>query len=286
MRIDTLLTDASRQLERAGIEEAALDARLLLQHLTAMSRSDVVLHGHESVDSQTVARYRQLIEQRCQRVPLQYLTGVQEFWSLAFTVSPAVLIPRPETEFMLEQVLTTCAGTTVERALDMCTGSGAIAVVLARELGRPVIAVDISEAALAVAADNVRCHGVANLVTLLCGDLFAALNPDRTFDLIVSNPPYIAEAVIDQLEPEVAQAEPRLALSGGASGLESIARIAEAAQDFLCPGGWIFLEIGADQKHAVERLFHAPGLAYREVSVIHDWADRPRVVRARYVPSA
>jgi len=284
MRIDELLTVATRQLEQAGVDNPALDARLLLQHLSAMTRTELVLHGDRAVDSSLLNQYCQRIEQRGQRIPLQHLIGSQEFWSLDFIVSPAVLIPRPETEFLLEQALTICAGSRIAHALDMCTGSGVISVVLARELACPVTAVDLSEAALAVAAANVACHNVADRVDLVCSDLFAGLNPRRQYDLIVSNPPYVVDGEIEGLEPEVARFEPRLALSGGASGLDCIARIVAAAESFLRPGGWLFLEIGADQKEAVRALLAAPERRYGDVAVLDDWAGRARVAQARYTP--
>jgi release factor glutamine methyltransferase len=284
MRIDELLAAAARDLARAGIAEADLDARLLFQHLTGLNRSQLVLRGAVSVDPRTVGLYRDLIEQRSQRVPLQHLTGSQEFWSLTFAVSAAVLIPRPETEFLLEQVLAACSGTVITRALDMCTGSGVIAVVLARELGCPVVAVDISEAALRVAEENFCRHQAEDLIVPVCGDLFAALNSKGKFDLIVSNPPYIVDEQIDQLEPEVCRSEPRLALSGGPDGMRTIARIASEAHAYLRPGGWLFLEIGADQKEAAKTLFQSLHGHYSDIRVIDDWAGRPRVLQARYVP--
>lgn len=283
MTLDDLLAAAALELVRAGIEDAELDARLLLQHLTAMTRSQLVLHGHRAADDRTVAQYRRLVEQRSRRIPLQYLIGSQEFWSLDFIVSPAVLIPRPETEFLLEQVLANCSpGCGIFSALDLCTGSGVIAVVLAKELCCPVTAVDISEAALRVAAKNLVRHGVADQITLVCSNLFTALNRKRKFDLIVSNPPYVADDQIGQLQPEVGRAEPSLALSGGPTGLRIIERIAIEAEGFLQPGGWIFLEIGADQKMAAAALFTAR--QYGEVRIINDWAGRPRVLQARYAP--
>ena len=281
MRIDELLADATRNLLQAGIADAALDARLLLQHMTGLTRSQLVLRNDLSVDEQTLGRYRSLIELRSQRTPLQHLTGSQEFWSMDFMVSPAVLIPRPETEFLLEQVLTTCSATVITRALDMCTGSGVIAVVLAKELGCSVVAVDISEAGLRVALENFSNHRESDRILPVCGDLFTALDSNRKFDLIVSNPPYIPEEQIDQLEPEVCRAEPRLALSGGPGGMMIIERIASQAHTFLHPGGWLFLEIGADQKQAVGALFRSLARHYSEVRVIDDWAGRPRVLQAR-----
>ena len=285
MNIDDLLAAAALQLAKAGIEDSSLDARLLFQHLTAMARSQLVVHGQQPVDECTVKQYRQLVAQRCQRIPLQHLTGSQEFWSMDFIVSPSVLIPRPETEFLLEQVLATCSfDGNLACALDMCTGSGVIAVVLAKELGCQVTAVDISEAALAVAAENLRRHQVTDQVALVCCNLFAALNANRKYNLIVSNPPYIAEAEIGQLEPEVARAEPRLALSGGISGLEIIGQIASGAERVLRAGGWIFLEIGADQEKSAASLFENSERRYDQVKVINDWSGRPRVLQARYTP--
>jgi len=282
MRIDTLLADAARQLTRAGIADGALDARLLLQHLTGLTRSQLVLRADQALDEPTVARYLDLVAQRSRRIPLQYLTGSQEFWSLDFAVSPAVLIPRPETEFLLEQVVRTCAGTPIVRALDLCTGSGVIAVVLARELGCTVVAADISAAALRVATANFARHGLTDRVLPVVSDLFAGLDRHHPFDCIVSNPPYVAEEEIDRLEPEVALAEPRLALSGGPGGMQCLERIAVEARAFLRPGGWLFVEIGADQGEAVATLFRSTIPGYGEVRVIDDWAGRPRVLRARY----
>ncbi|MDR2550830.1 MAG: peptide chain release factor N(5)-glutamine methyltransferase [Desulfobulbus sp.] len=284
MRIDTLLAEATARLLAAGVTDAALDARLLLQHLTGWNRSQMILHAGQPVDEAISVRYQELIARRCQRIPLQHLTGLQEFWSLDFAVSPAVLIPRPETEFLLEQVLAECRQTGIAHALDLCTGSGAIAVVLARELGCSVVAADISEAALRVARENSARHMVTDLVSPVCCDLFAALNGCRPFDLIVSNPPYVAEEEVDGLEPEVAMAEPRLALSGGPGGMHCIERIARAACRHLRPGGWIFLEIGADQGGKAARLFRSTVPGYGRVLVSNDWAGRPRILRARHEP--
>ncbi|MCL1981290.1 MAG: peptide chain release factor N(5)-glutamine methyltransferase [Proteobacteria bacterium] len=284
MGIDTLLAEATAQLTSAGVIDAALDARLLLQFVTGLSRSQLILRGAQPVDQASLIRYQELIGRRCQRIPLQHLTGCQEFWSLDFVVSPATLIPRPETEFLLERALAGCRQLKVAHALDLCTGSGVIAVVLARELGCTVVAADISEAALRVARENSARHLIADLVWPVCTDLFAALNWCRPFDLIVSNPPYVAEEEIDGLEPEVSKAEPRLALSGGPGGMHCITRIAREAQRHLRPGGWIFLEIGADQGEAADRLFRSIVPGYGQVWVSNDLAGRPRVLRARHEP--
>lgn len=279
MELDHLLAEGAARLAAAGVEHAALDARLLFEHLTGLEHSQLILRARETVAEPVATRFREMIGQRATRIPLQHLTGIQEFWSLEFTVSPAVLVPRPETEFLLAQIVNSCGGERIAAALDLCTGSGVIAVVLARELGCPVIGVDISPAALTVAAINAARHGVGERVALVCGDLFAPLAPGRRFPLIVSNPPYVAQAEIDHLEPEVRCHEPRLALDGGADGLAVIDRIAAGALDLLEPGGRIFLEIGADQGQKVLALFTAEG--YGDVRVLTDWAGRPRVLQAR-----
>lgn len=276
-----MLSEAVSELEKAGIDQPEVDARLLLQHVTDFSRSQLVLRGPEYVDEQTTDCYRRLIQQRIQRIPLQYLIGFQEFWSLDFKVTPAVLIPRPETEFLLEQVVRVCSEEQVSSALDLCTGSGVIAVVLARELNCSVTAVDISAAALEIAAFNCNRHKVSHQVQLICSDLFTAVRYSYSFDLIVSNPPYIAEEEMAELQPEVRQSEPYLALSGGKGGLQCIERIAAEAFYFLRPGGWLFLEIGADQKESVMRMFSVRASYYDKVHVLNDWADRPRVLQAR-----
>lgn len=284
MRIGDLLAEAANALARAGVEQPELEARLLLQHVTGYTRSQLLLYGGEPVDEPALGSFRRIIRQRAQRIPLQYLIGSQEFWSLDFKVSPAVLIPRPETEFLLEQVVRSSAGTDVAKALDLCTGSGVIAVVLAKELHCKVVAVDISSAALAIAACNITRHGMTEQIQLICGDLLTPLNRNRPFDLIVSNPPYVAEEEIDRLQPEVGQAEPRLALSGGPGGMQVLERIAAEAFAYLRPGGWVFVEIGADQGEAVMALFGSKAFSYDQVGVINDWTGRPRVLQARRIP--
>lgn len=278
-RLDDLLSLAARQLGAAGIEDAPLEARLLFEHCSGMGRTAQLLHGSDAVDATTHQVFLSLVARRAQRQPLQYLIGSQPFWSFDLHVSPAVLIPRPETEFLLEQVLDTCIGQRIHLALDLCTGSGAIALVLAKELGCRVVASDLSEAALQVARHNIRHQGFTEHITPVASDLFSGLQPP--FDLIVSNPPYIVEAEIDTLQPEVARAEPRLALSGGGDGLDSIRRIIAVAPAYLRPGGWLFMEIGADQQQTVGALLHEAGHSFDQSDILLDYAGRPRVARAR-----
>nr|WP_320011815.1 peptide chain release factor N(5)-glutamine methyltransferase [uncultured Desulfobulbus sp.] len=280
MSIDALLRSGSRQLSAAGITDTEIEARLLLQFVTGRSRTQLMLDASLELAPVLVARYHELLNKRCQRTPLQYLTGVQEFWSLELIVSPAVLIPRPETEFLIEQVLARLKRKVGGQVLDMCTGSGAIALVLAQELSCSVVAVDLSLEALAIAQQNRAKCQLKDQVALVQSDLFAGLAQNRRFDCVVSNPPYITDSVIEQLEPEVACFEPRMALSGGADGLDCIERIIAQAPKYLRAEGWLFLEIGSDQHQSVLNLLQAYP-EYEQAEVLCDYAGRPRVALAR-----
>lgn len=281
MNIKQLLEEASRRLRQAGIADYSLDSRLLLQFVTRKTPTQLLLAA-ETVPGPLVEQiYFDLVEQRCDRIPLHYITGHREFWSLDFLVSPSVLVPRPETEFLLDHVLSTFPFPEEDcRILDMCTGSGVIAVVLARELNCSVTAVDISLAALSIAGRNARQHACDHRVSLVASDFFCGLQPGPSFDLVVSNPPYIADTELPLLEPEVNRHEPLLALSGGEDGLACISQIADKAKDHLRPGGWLYMEIGADQGEKVRAMLAGQG--YAQVAVVADWAGRDRVARAMW----
>ncbi|MEE4312859.1 MAG: peptide chain release factor N(5)-glutamine methyltransferase [Desulfofustis sp.] len=280
-----LLPQAAAALAAVGIDEARLEAELLLGFCLGIGRTELYLAARETVDDQRQRHFSALLRRRLNREPLAYITGEKEFWSLPFFVTPAVLIPRPETEFLLEMALArrnfACRS---GQWLDLCCGSGVIGVVLAREARRVVTAVDISAAALAVARVNCRRHGVLDRVALVQGDLVTCLRQRRLFSLIVANPPYIRRDDVDhRLEPEVARFEPRLALDGGASGMEVITAIASALPDLLAPGGDCFMEIGEEQGNAVRTLFARarPTIGYRFVEILKDYAGRDRVVHIR-----
>jgi len=284
MQVHQLLKTAASALEEAGIEESRLEAELLLQGCLGVSGSHLFLLHDQRVDSQVEQQFQHCLSRRCGREPLQYIQGSCEFWSLDFQVTPAVLIPRPETEFLLEHTLSTLARVQPQRAprhiLDLCTGSGVIAVVLAREFaGAAVTAVDCSRQALQIARKNIVCHGLAERIDLVCADLLTSFRPAVFFDLIVTNPPYVLSGDLAGLEPEVRDWEPVLALSGGKTGLDSIDRICRDAALHLQPGGWLFMEIGADIGEPVARIFTASG-RYDQVRIIRDWAGRPRVLQA------
>jgi release factor glutamine methyltransferase len=276
---------AAQILARAGIDSAALDADVLLSYALGLTREQLLLRADSLLSADQADCFAALLARRLQREPMAYIIGRQEFWSLDFHVSPAVLIPRPETERLVEAALSLAASVTSTnplRVLDLGTGSGAIAVSLATEIpAAEIIATDISPAALAVARQNARINGVAERIEFCCGDLIDALAAQATaFDLILSNPPYIRRAEIAVLEPEVGFYEPRAALDGGADGLDFYRRIAAGAWRFLAPNGALALEVGADMGDGVCAVFNQTG-RYQEVVVLQDYAARDRVMIAR-----
>ncbi|MGI6142693.1 MAG: peptide chain release factor N(5)-glutamine methyltransferase [bacterium] len=275
-------------------DNARLDAEVLLRYLLGISRTELYRDLDEDLPALVLSRYRELLSRRAAGEPLQYLTGQREFMGLDFLVTPAVLIPRPETEIVVETALELARnglypadrGEGRGRSLtlvDMGTGSGAIAVSLARFLpGARVYGVDISGAALAVAWENARRHGVADRITLCCGDFFAPLASLDLFsrvDLLVSNPPYIPGEDLAHLPREVREFEPLLALDGGREGLDFYRRLAAGVPAFLRPGGWIVLEVGQGQAAAVQELLEAAG-CFSSFRVVPDLAGIPRVVAA------
>lgn len=283
MKISELGRLTAEQLRQGCIDEARLEAELLLRYFLGLSRVEMHL-ADRAVTADELAGFAVLVERRLNREPLAYIVGEQEFWSLPFTVSPAVLIPRPETELLIEAVLARIPGKLdfAGAILDLGSGSGVIPVVLARELPRArLLGVDISPAALAVAAENGRRHGVAERIVWQGGDWFGALAPDCRFSFVVTNPPYVAELSRPGLQPELAF-EPSTALFAGADGLDDIRQIICQSPGFLLPGGWLIMEIGYDQGEAVEALLRAQP-ALEEVEIIRDYAGLDRLVAARKI---
>ncbi len=257
-----------------GIDNPRLDAELLLAHVLELDRVGLYLNFERPLNAAELDIIRPLVKRRGQREPLQYLTGVTEFWSLRFEVTPAVLVPRADTEILVEEALSRADQESGD-LLDVGTGSGAIAISLATELaGWKMTALDISSEALDVAGRNAEQNGVAEQVQLLHADL--AELPQQQYDLIVSNPPYIAQAEWDELMPEVRCFEPQLALLAEDNGLDCYRKLAAQAQSRLRPGGWLLVEIGYRQADAVSQLFEAAGL--QDVFVRDDYAGQPRVV--------
>lgn len=259
------------KLQQMEVPDADIDAWYLLSYVTGLDRAAFFLHGDEPMAEPDMIRYRDLVTKRGERIPLQHLTGEQEFMGLDFHVNEHVLIPRQDTECLVERVLPYVDG---KRVLDVCTGSGCIAIAIAK-LGKPFIVhgVDISEEALAVARQNATELNAS--VELFAGDLMTRM--DGQYDVIVSNPPYISPSVIEGLMPEVRLHEPMLALDGGQDGLEFYQRIAGQAVTRLAPNGRLFLEIGCEQAAAVAEILQKQG--YREVQVFQDLAGKDRIVQ-------
>jgi release factor glutamine methyltransferase len=260
-----------------GVDNPRLDAELLLAHVLQLDRVGLYLNFERPLNAAELDVIRPLVKRRGQREPLQYLIGHTEFWSLRFEVTPAVLIPRADTEILVEEALNRAADT--GNMLDVGTGSGAIAISLARELPDwQITGLDISTAALDVARRNAEKNEVGGQVQFLHGDL--AELPQQQYDLIVSNPPYIAQAEWDRLMPEVRCFEPQQALLAADNGLDCYRQLAGQAESRLRPGGWLLVEIGWQQAATVQQLFAAAGL--QDIFVRDDYAGQPRVVGGLY----
>lgn len=268
---------AARFLAARGVASPRLDAELLLALVLATDRVGVYLRFDRPLGGAEVDQYRGLIRRRAEGEPVAHLTGRREFWSLAFAVTSDVLVPRPETELIVERALALPGvRNRALRILDLGTGSGALAVALAVELPEAhVTAVDCSPPAVAIARANAATAGVAGRVEVVVSDWTAALDPAARFDLVVANPPYVPSGEISGLAREV-QREPRLALDGGVDGLEAYRRLAPAIRRVLLPGGSVLLEVGAGQATAVAELLAAEGMV--EVGGHADLAGIARVV--------
>lgn len=268
-------------LQAAGIEEAALDARLLLEAVCGTDRNDLLVHGEQPVAPEAEEKYLNWIRQRAEHIPLQQLTGEQGFMGLTFSVNEHVLIPRQDTEILVEEVLKELHDGM--RVLDMCTGSGCILLSLLHYSNDcEGLGVDLSAEALEVAGRNVLkvlTPEKAEHAHFLQSDLFEKV--EGKFEIIVSNPPYIASAEVEKLMPEVRDHEPRMALDGTEDGLYFYRRIIEEAGKHLVSSGMLFFEIGYDQGQAVSELMRTEG--YCDVQVVQDYAGLDRVVFGTYV---
>lgn len=295
-----------QQLEEAGIPDAGNDARLLLEWCCGTDRNTLLAHGDRAVSEEETKKYKEAADRRRSREPLQYITGRQEFMGLQFEVDGNVLVPRQDTEILVEEVLKNLHDGM--RILDLCTGSGCILLSLLHYSNDCTgVGTDLSAGALQVARRNAcrilpgtsfadaadgsrdqqkNMHNMHNMhtmhveearVTFLEGDLFQGLEDGERFDMIVSNPPYIRTDVIDTLMPEVREHEPLMALDGGKDGLFFYRQITARAGGYLAGGGMLFFEIGYDQGEDVSRLMEAAG--YTQVEVFKDYAGNDRVVQ-------
>ncbi|MFO7785673.1 MAG: peptide chain release factor N(5)-glutamine methyltransferase [Thermodesulfobacteriota bacterium] len=282
--IKGILEVTTAYLEQKGVPGPRLDAEVLLAHLLDCRRLDLYLRFDQPLSEEEVAGYRDLVRRRAGREPLQYIRGRQEFWSLDFEVASGVLIPRPETEVLVEQAMALFNGGAIPgkeapKVLDLGTGSGILAVCVAREIsGARIWASDTSLYALALARKNARTHGVENRISFVRGDLLAPFREGGTgFDLIVSNPPYVDSEELNRLGPEVRDYEPRQALDGGPGGMEVVKRILRDAPAFLSPGGRLLLEMDPRQMDEAFKTAEALG-AYDNPESIPDYTRRPRVI--------
>jgi release factor glutamine methyltransferase len=265
-----------QQLEAAGVSGPVIDARLLVEAAAEATRLDIVTDPHRVLTAEQQATLEDYLARRARREPVSHILGRKGFWKIMLQVTPDVLTPRPDTETVVEYVLRDFPEHAPWAVLDLGVGSGAILLsILAERPAAKGLGVDVSEEALAVARENAANLGLAGRTALMRGDWTWGLG-DASFDLVVSNPPYIASDVIETLEPEVRDHEPRVALEGGADGLDAYRTLAPEILRVLKPGGRFAVEIGYDQKQAVEALFRDAGAA--EVSTVLDLANRDRVV--------
>lgn len=283
--VAALLTEAGKRLAEAGIDGPFLEAETLLGRLLGTNRAGVIARFREKLDEAATDAFCGLVKRRAAREPLQYITGKQEFFGLDFNVGPAVLIPRPETEYLVQEAIDFFARAGMEKPLaaDIGTGSGCIAVAVAAKVpSATVYAVDTSDAALKTARENAEANGVSGRIAFLEGDLLSPLKEEGLagrLDVMASNPPYIPTGEIPGLQPEVLF-EPRSALDGGPDGLDAIRRIIAEAPEYLRPGGLLLVEIGFGQADAVKSLADEnSGLVFDKFII--DFSGIERVLAAR-----
>ena len=284
-KIKDLLSVAADYLRQKQIENPRLTAEVLLAHGLKLERIGLYLNFDKPLTKEEVSDFRALIQRRIGHEPLQYITGKQEFWSLDFEVNSKVLVPRPETEVLLEQAIALAKTIPVSsgqslRVLDMCTGSGIVSVVVAREVEDARIwATDISEDALKVARRNAGVHKVSGKIEFLQGDLWAPIT-NLHFDLILSNPPYVSTSEYPDLPPEVRDHEPKIALDGKEDGLHCIKEIIKYAPDFMDSGGWLMIEMSPGQTGTVMTMMDEMN-AYTGIKRVKDYSRLYRVVMAQ-----
>jgi release factor glutamine methyltransferase len=267
------------------VDSPRLTAEILLAHILKIQRIDLYLRFDQPLTRKELSSFKELIKRRLNREPVAYITGTREFWGIDFAVNPDVLIPRPETEFLIEEslkLLPSDPSSGCFRVIDVGTGSGAIIVSLAvNRSGHFYFATDISKKAIIVAAKNASQNSVKEDICFHVGELFSAFSPEGLkFNLIVSNPPYIPSKQIARLEPEVGKHEPLLALDGGTEGIDVIGKIIEDAPVYLEKNGILMLEIGFDQKACVEQLVMNDG-RYSDLIFIRDYSGHDRVAQMR-----
>ncbi|MEN6374171.1 MAG: peptide chain release factor N(5)-glutamine methyltransferase [Smithella sp.] len=281
MLVHDILNEAARNFTEAGIPSPRLDAEILLSFCLGCDRIDFIKNPAAPVDDKTLASFQQLVARRLAWEPVAYITGRKEFWSFVLEVNSSVLIPRPDTEVLVEETLYIYKQLDLAeiRILDIGTGSGAIALALASEIpAARLTATDVSAAALATARKNAHRLNLDHQIKFLQGDLFEPV--DDFFDIIVANPPYIADEEYDKLPTGVKDYEPAAALLAGAGGLDFYRKIVAGAPGHLKNNGWILLETGSNQGTQINNIFESSG-QYSDISIRNDYAGLPRVIKAR-----
>ncbi|MCR4763205.1 MAG: peptide chain release factor N(5)-glutamine methyltransferase [Lachnospiraceae bacterium] len=277
MTIACALQDATKLLTDAGVEEAALDAALILGEVSGITRAQVLAHPETLLTDEQEQAMKALLLRRAQREPLAYLIGRQEFMGLSFAVSPGVLIPRQDTEMLAEEAMRHLHDGM--RILDLCTGTGCVALSLLHYSNdTSAVVTDLSETAIERVKDNAAALCLTERITPVQADLWPGAC--GKFDLVTANPPYIATKIIDTLQPEVRDHEPREALDGGEDGLCFYRRIIAQAGEYLYSDGWLLVEIGYDQGEAVRGLFEDAG--YKNIGILKDYGGNDRVVKGCY----
>ncbi|MBW2631132.1 MAG: peptide chain release factor N(5)-glutamine methyltransferase [Deltaproteobacteria bacterium] len=280
MKIQQLLQQARSDLDVRGLPTPGLDAELLLAFSIDRERHFLYAHPAKELSSVELKRFRSLVARRMKWEPVAYITGRKEFWSRGFEVTPDVLIPRPDTEILVEEVLKLSVreGEKDIRILEIGTGSGAISIALASELKNAFItATDFSPKALAIAMRNAVNNNMEEKISFLCGDIFEPV--EEKFDIIVSNPPYISEDEFRLLAPEVREYEPRQALVAGPEGTEFHRKLARDGERFLEKNGWLVMEMGAGQRFTIEKILKDKD--YCDITFRSDYAGVERVAMAK-----
>lgn len=279
MTVREILNEATRELEAAGIETARLDSEVLLAFCLNCARLEFLKNPDLKINKNKLSQYTKLVERRLKYEPVAYITGRKEFWSFTLEVNKGVLIPRPDTEIILEEALAVGKNIIAPRIADIGTGSGAIALALAKELPEAKItATDISPAALKVAKKNARNLKLGKNIEFLKGDLFAPVK--GLFDIIVSNPPYISAAEYEELPRGVKDFEPKIALLAGQTGVEFYEKLIYQSKNHLKKDGWLLMEIGAPQAEKIRDIMQECAF-FEDIDVRRDYAGHDRVIKGR-----
>jgi release factor glutamine methyltransferase len=280
-----LLKKTQQYFEKSGIKTARLDSELLLSFCLKKNRVKLYMDFESPVTPEELSSFRELVRRRAKREPVAYILGYKDFWSLKIRVNRDVLIPRPETEVLVEEAVRilkkTCCNNEQQRVLELGTGSGAIPLSLAKGKDNIIVfSVDTSYKALKVARDNVSLYEFGNKVRLVCGDCLNPFKREEKFDLIVSNPPYICTEDINRLEPEIRNYEPREALDGGKDGLGFYRKWIPKLPFLLKTHGRVALELGEGQAQAVSQIFMSSDF-YENIKIVRDYAQQERVILAQ-----